>query len=458
MPDTCRIKNEVIIMKKATDMNELANNLIPENFLKPEDKDVYVPIYEDILANLRNMLINDQVESQTFFVAGQAGTGKTTALNFFRTDTLEKHYHIKYINMRDYLDLSDVDIIDFLLAFAFALVKDSPIEDKYYKQLEEIRQKHEGEIEKIEEEEKTRKTGRETMGEGSVGGGFFNFLKLKAQFFINLRMDTSYRKYTRKIFNLKKPFLHKLINELIDDYIEKVSKGKSLLVIIDDLDKMKEVGQINSIFIESRNYIFSLKCKKIISIPTYLSRTPEISNYSQHPIRQFILRLTPNPFDKEMRPGEEVTIKNNHRLMRQVIKIRIAGEHVLIDENALNKAVENSGGIIRQLIKIVRVAAVEVRTLNGKKISLHDVEEAISQLRNEMADSIISSDKINLLNTVLTKNIPETKIEENFVGLLLANNVLSYKNGDPWYEVNPLIKDTVKVYASRQEEEKPTNG
>jgi len=110
-------------MKKAVNINELANNLIPENFLKPEDKDVYVPIYEDILEVLRNMIINDQVESQAFFVAGQAGTGKTTALNFFKTEALEEHYHIKFINMRDFLDLSDVDIIDFLLAFAFALVK-----------------------------------------------------------------------------------------------------------------------------------------------------------------------------------------------------------------------------------------------------------------------------------------------------------------------------------------------
>ena len=444
-------------MKKAADINELANNLIPKNFLKPEDKDVYVPIYEDILANLRNMLIHDQEESQIFFVAGQAGTGKTTALNFFRTDALEMHYHIKYINMRDYLDFNDVDIIEFLLAFAFALVKHSPIEDKYYEQLEDFRRQYEGETEKIEETEKTRKTGRETTGEGSMGGGFFNFVKLKAQFFINLRMDTSYREYTRRIFKLNKPFLHKLVNELIDDYIEKVSKGKSLLVIIDDLDKMKEVRQINSIFIENRHYVFSLKCKKIISIPTYLARAPEISNCSQYPIRQFILRLTPNPFDEKMRPGEEDTLKKNRQLLRQVIENRIADGHMLIDKNALDKAVENSGGIIRQLIKIVYVAAVGVRTHEGKKISLHDVEEAIGLLRNEMAGTISDSDKIIFLNTVLTKNIPVSETAEQFVELLLSNNVLSYRNGDPWYEVNPIIKDTVKVYAARQDE-KQSNG
>ena len=57
-------------MKKAKNINEFANNLIPENFLKSEDKEMYVPIYEDRLKRLRDMVINDQVESQAFFVAG----------------------------------------------------------------------------------------------------------------------------------------------------------------------------------------------------------------------------------------------------------------------------------------------------------------------------------------------------------------------------------------------------
>ena len=438
-------------MKKAVNINELANNLIPENFLKPEDKDVYVPIYEDILEVLRNMIINDQVESQAFFVAGQAGTGKTTALNFFKTEALEEHYHIKFINMRDFLDLSDVDIIDFLLAFAFALVKDSPIEDRYYEQLENIREKYEGEVETYVEEETSRKTGRETMGEGSAGGGFLNFVKLKAGFFFNLRMDTSYREYTRKIFNLKKPDLHQLISKMIDDYIEKITRGKKLLVIIDDMDKLREVSQINSIFIENRNYIFSLKCKKIISIPNHLTRVPEISNYSQYPIRQFVLRLSPNPFngDTTTTKEEEKKIDTNRQMLRDVVKCRIEKGYSLIDADALEKAIDYSGGIIRQLIRIVRVAAVSVRTLDVENISLENVSDAVNLLRNTLAGTITSSNRIKMLDTILKKNIPVSEKAEDFIELLLANNVLAYENGEPLYEVNPLISKTVKVYAER---------
>ena len=437
-------------MKKAKDINEFANNLVPGNFLESKDKDVYVPIYEDQLKLLRNMVINDQVESQAFFVAGQAGTGKTTALNFFKTETLEKHYHIKYINMRDFLDLSDVDIIDFLLAFAFALVEKTPLEKKYYERLVEMQRKYKGEIEETIEKESGRKAETGAAAEGSGKIGFLNFIKLKANAFSTMKLDTDYRKKTREIFKLKKPFLRDLINELLDYYIEKITKGKKLLVIIDDLDKMRKVEQINSIFIENRNYIFSLSCKKILSIPIYLAKMPEISNYSQYPIHQFILRLKPNPINGEAGKEEKEKIESNRQMLRRVIRTRVQEDITLIDNDALEEAIDQSGGIIRQLIRIVYVAAVNVRTLEGTKISPDDIKEAVNALRNNMAGTIISTNKINMLHTILEKNVPVSETSTGFIELLQSNNVLAYENGEPWYEVNPIIRNTVKVYAARQ--------
>jgi hypothetical protein len=42
-------------------------------------------------------------------------------------------------------------------------------------------------------------------------------------------------------------------------------------------------------------------------------------------------------------------------------------------------------------------------------------------------------------------------MSEEFIELLHSSNVLAYENGKPWYEVNPIIKETVKIYASKQE-------
>jgi hypothetical protein len=427
-------------MKKAENINELANNLIPEDFLKQEDKEFYVPIYDEILRGLRDTIINDRVEAQTFFVAGQSGTGKTTALNFLENDELKKHYFIKYINMRNFLDERDVDIIDFLITFAFALVEDTPLEESYFKELETIRKKHQGELIGVD-------------AGASAEGGFFNFVKLKAGFFANYKMETLYRTKTREIFKVKAPQLLKLANDLIDMYIEKVTKGKKLLVIIDDLDKLKVISQIDSIFLKNRRYIFDLKCKKVISIPTYLTTASEIFNYIQNPIPQFVLKLKPNPIEPDLTVEENETIETNKSLLEDVIKKRIAADKKLIDDAALNKAVDFSGGIIRQLVSIIRQAAVKVRMQKGEKISESDVTSAIEILRDAIARTIISSDKINLLETINKKNRPITATSGEFLEVLHANSVLAYKNGTVWYELNPLIKKTVEIYAKKQEEE-----
>ncbi|MCP4217219.1 MAG: hypothetical protein GY765_21425 [bacterium] len=439
-------------MKKATNINELANNLIPEYFLTTDDKDVYVPIYNGILDTLRDMVINDPVESQAFFVAGQAGTGKTTALNFLQTEELKKNYFIKYINLRDYLDLSDVDIVDFLLAFTFSLVADTPLTDDYYEKLVDLQKKHKGEILEAVEKVSDKKTGVGVSGDLSVSGGFLNFVKLKAGFFSNLKLDSSFRKTSREVFKLKKPFLAKLVNEVIETYIEKIAKGKKLLVIIDDLDKLKAVQQINSIFIENRNYLYALACKKIISIPTYLTKAPEIFNYSHYPIRQFILRLTANPFEKEPTTQDKKKIKTNKQLLRDVITKRIQADCSLIDDDALDKAIDFSGGIIRQLIRIVYIAAVQVRVMKKTKITLEEITTSVELLRNQLAGTTTSTEKVTLLDTILKKNIPASEMSEQFIQLLQYSNVLAYENGKPWYEVNPIISDTVKVYAARHQE------
>jgi hypothetical protein len=440
-------------MKKATTINEFANNLLSENLEIEKDDNVYVPIYESKLVVLRDSILNDQVESQTFFVAGQSGTGKTTALNFLKTKTLEKHFFVKYINMRDFLDELDVDIIDFLLAFAFALVRGTVLEEDYYKKLVEIQRKHEGELEVIDEKEVEKKAGAGTEVGASAGGGLFNLFKLRAGFFADYKFDTSYRKTTREIFKLKKPYLRDLINELIDKYREKVTGGKKLLAIVDDLDKLKQIQQINSIFLENRNYIFDLKCKKIFSIPTYLTTMAEISTYSKHQIPQFVINLKPNPLSRiANKTKENQQIEKNKKLLREVIRIRIAEDIELIDDGALQEAVEFSGGIIRQLIHIVRDAASKVRSLKGPKITKADIEDAIEAMRNTIARTIISVNKIKLLETIRTKKAPVSDTAEAFIEVLHANNVLAYTNGTVWYDVNPIIEETVEIYAERHGE------
>lgn len=85
-------------MKEATTINELADNLDPSMPLGKGDKNVYVPIYDEILSQLRDRIIHDKLDSRTCFVAGQSGTGKTTALNFLEDNEISQAFTVKVIN------------------------------------------------------------------------------------------------------------------------------------------------------------------------------------------------------------------------------------------------------------------------------------------------------------------------------------------------------------------------
>ena len=204
-------------MEKAKNIIEFADNFDPSQPLGKEDSDAYVPIYDDILAKLCDRIVYDKLPSRTLFVAGQSGTGKTTALNFLPDEEIEKKYFVKTINFRDLIDLSDIDIIDVLLMIGFELVKGSDLEGKYFTNLEKIRKIHKGVLKQETTIDQSRKASSEAKTEASASAGFFDFLKLKASFFASYRLEKSYRDTAREAFELRKPELLQTINELIED-------------------------------------------------------------------------------------------------------------------------------------------------------------------------------------------------------------------------------------------------
>jgi Cdc6-like AAA superfamily ATPase len=436
-------------MKRATTINELADNLDPSMPLGKEDENVYVPIYDEILSKLRDRIIHDKLESRTLFVAGQSGTGKTTALNFLEDEEISKSFTVKVINFRDLVDLSDVDIIDLLLMIGFELVKGNSLENRYYEKLEEIRKVHKG---VLKSEETTTGDKKGTAGaEASVGakGGFLDILKLKAKFFASYRLEQSYRKEARLAFELNKPELLRTINELIEDYNGEAAGGKKLLLIIDDLDKLKDAQQIRSVFIDNRFYLLELKAKKVIAIPVHLTTENEIISLDVD-IPSFSLRLKTNP-KEELDPEEErKIISKNEGLLKEIVRKRIAENTDLIDDDAIAEAAGCSGGILRQYIQLLNMATVEVRRLKGKKVTKNDIDNACQTMRKTFERPIIvSAKKIRYLKNIMDKHIPEADDPDESISALIGNQIIAYSNGATWYDVNPLIKETVRIYAQK---------
>ena len=439
-------------MKRAETINELANNLIPSRMLKREDHAQYVPIFENILKQIRGQILYEDFDSQTFYIAGQSGTGKSTALTFLPTPDLQQKYEVLYINGKELFDLNDLDIIDVLMMVGSLLIKDNKdLTKKFEDELKRIVDNIKGTLEEVQEVSKSR--GMEAGAEAEVGLGakFLAFFSAKTSFFGRLKMDRNVRNITRKVFRSDMVSLFELINQIMARYLDTLS-GKKLLIIFNDLDHLKEVEQIQELFIENRSYLEGLACKKIISIPVHLTVGGGFNENTEF----FGLKLNKNPLGTEDTKKTKQA-RQNRTLLKQVLELRMAEGSKLIDEKAIDEAIKYSGGVIRQFMNILYRAAIHVRTSEGKRITLEDISIGCEDASQALQRQVISGDRIALLDDVMRNNSPTNHDSELFIEALLGNQVLMYNNRPNWYEVNPLITYTVQVYAAKIKEEAGKN-
>lgn len=452
-------------MRKATNLIELFKVLVPSNYLGPDrDPEFYVKVYEDKLDTLRFSIQYDPNPQKTFYVTGQSGTGKTTALNFLPNDELDAEFAVVSLYTRDLLDLNDIDVIDLLLMTCYRLmareteIKSTRELERLFKdRLDKIRDKQQGIIDETVEQEKKRAASAGGGAKVEVGTDvnpfvkFISLFKASGNFFADFRMDNQYREITRRAFKLNKRELLELTNKILEKFRENVVDGKQLLLVFNELDHVKDLTQIKELFIENRYYLENIDCKKVVSIPVILNTEGEFT--LQGEILEFGLKTRRNGLpEAAMRSQPEVDA--NQQILAQVARQRIAEGTDLITDEGIGRAIEASGGILRQFISILHYATRRAAMAKGERVSINDVNEAISQLRSQMEPALIFGGRIAVLEHVRLQKKPNSPDDKEFLNALLSNQVIIFYNEPAWYEVNPLIEKTVEIYA-RQRPDRP---
>lgn len=439
---------EIKHREPARTLRELYNNLNPLEFLTKENRHFYVDVYGHIIAEIRKDLLWSDEPRQTIYITGQSGSGKTTALNFLPNDDIEAEFIVKRFDGNKLLDLTDVSVIDLFLMLAFELVEgNDELERIYLKKLSQMRGLHEGRLagETVSELKEMDEKGQGVKA--GLGFKFLDFINTGTDFFYNYRNSREQRDITRKVLTFKKHELRDLVNEVIERYLETMdNENKRLLIVFNELDHIKDWPTIEELFLGGDRYLLEgLKCKKIISLPVILKIKP----FKDKVIYFLGLKLSSNPNHPEQDIKEEVA--EHKEKLRQVIHARIAPEAELIQPKALDHAIKLSGGIIRQLVNILRFAILRAGT-EAVKISLNDVQNGAEAFRPVLRDSLVTPDKILLLEKFRSTHFfmsDHQSDNELLTDLFLANQVILYENGDPWCDVNPLIREVVTTYAQR---------
>ena len=280
---------------------------------------------------------------------------------------------------------------------------------------------------------------------GQLGFSWLSLIKGDVNFFANYKREKLFKQTTREVFKVKKSKLVELINNIIIDYIQvNIKDNKQLLLIIDGPDRLRDETGINSIFKDSIADLLSLKCKKIIVIPPHL-HTGQFPFYKEMNTSFFSIKLYENPITPIEEKQEKRQIAICKAQMEDVVRKRIKEGVELIDKDALEKAIQYSGGILRQFVGILYEAATKTRRQKTITISIKEVDETIEQYGNTKSASIIMTSKMPILYKILNRKYEDTDASD-FIDLFLSEMIIPCTNGTIWYEVNPLVRKTVEIY------------
>ncbi|MCK5889978.1 MAG: hypothetical protein KAG19_08545 [Methylococcales bacterium] len=371
----------------------------------------------------RNISRVDKLAYLQLLFTGHRGSGKTTELLRLKQTLENKNFFIVYFDVEDILDLGSLSHLDVLVAIAkqtqLSLYHaDIPLSEKL---LENISAWF---SERIIEDGKL--INHERYVEGGGRATFkIPFFKLFSKLTANIKSSSSHRETIR--CNLKREmsvFIDKL-NLLVKEAREAVqSKGHTdLVIIVDGLEKMhydtNPEGQstYSELFVRHAEQLRSPECHIIYTVPIFLA-------YNQNLGSDFDdIKVLPMVNTKE--EGIEQLI--------EIIKRRVDVEQVFDDLEQLKVLAKMSGGVVRDLMRLIRMST----ETDADKISEADVAFAVNTLKKQY-DRLIRNEDISIFKQIkMTKRVQS---DEAFARPLDLRLILEYENGSRWADLHPAVE------------------
>ncbi|MCF6278684.1 MAG: hypothetical protein L3J16_08050 [Anaerolineales bacterium] len=415
---------EDIYYERATDFDRAWLNFELDLPLKPTTDGKANPFYVDRpgnpLAELRDALLAPFHKPPKFFFSGHRGCGKSTELLHLLGDPeIQKKYWPINFSIRQDADIIDLDFRDVLLAIGGRLFREyrssgGELPNQLLKELDSWKGKIEQEIETI--------AGGRVSTE--IGAGIDSF-------FINaglrMKLEPATRIEIRQTFEKDITGLIAVINAIARAIY--VKERRYPLVLIDDMDK-PELEKARAIFHDRREIMTQPDCAIVYTVSSALFYSKEFDA-----IRDQAVFL---PNINLYRQADEGLSQQGYDTLRKCIDLRMSPH--LIEDEAIDLAIQYSGGVFREMARIMRTSIGRARRRQAQVIELEDVESSATEIRNEYR-RILDREDIKLLQTIhKTKRLVFT---DRLRPLLQLLAILEYRDGDNWCDIHPVLRKMI---------------
>jgi hypothetical protein len=394
--------------------------------LKPRETGEPNPFYVDRphnpLGELEDNLLAPFFKPPKFFFSGHRGCGKSTELlRLGANPQIREKYLPVHFTIRDEADINDLDFRDVLLSMAGQIYRTYHEEGgKLPKQMETELASWQGEL--VEEIERLQE-GRRSFDIGGDLDAVF------AKFGLKMKLEPATRTVIRQVFERNITGLIQIINEM--SAAIQAETGRLPLVLIDDLDK-PDLPVATEIFHDRREIMLQPNCAIVYTVSSALFYSEEFDAIRDQAIFLPNVKLHP-----EGCAGERY--RQGYNTMRLFAYKRMARD--LIAEDALAEAVCYSGGVFREMARIMRGALGRARRRGAGHVEIEDVHLTVNEIQNEYRRILTAEDRA-FLKDVHDDN--QLVNHERLRPLMQLLAILEYRNGKNWCDVHPTLVDLLK--------------
>jgi hypothetical protein len=401
---------------KAKSLEQGIRNFNPTEKLE-HDWEFYVDRAYNPLKQIKTYILNNKGPQKLLF-SGHMGSGKSTELNKLMDEPeIKSNFFIVNYSVRDQLDPLNLNYIDVLISigakiFEKAVDENVDLDKEILSYLENWKNKI---IERTKSDVVTK-----------AGGLSVNIKLYFLELLGKIQREHETRETIRQTIEPQLSELIDIINSIIDGINVKIKK--EIIVCIDDLDKL-DFEKAKELFYLRGIPLTQPRCKIIFTIPLNLKCSDEFKKLFQFFNESWVL---PNIKIADKKTGKPD--KAGYDKMTEYVDRRM--NLSLIDKDALNTAIRYSGGVFREMARIMQIACTFAVSEGDEKLSVGPVEQATRKIRDEYR-LFLTEDQYTQLG--VCHKTKELRNSDQFKDLLGNLSLLEYRNDENWCDVNPIV-------------------
>ena len=368
---------------------------------------------------------------------GHNGSGKTTEL-YKISNQLQDRYVVVMFSIKKELDIYRFNYVDLVFAILDNILETAKKHNIKIKQSVIDNLYSYWNDEKILEVTKISKIAAEANIE--VKRNFLSLISASIKGIFQTGVESK-----ETIRNKMEPSILQLMN-YIDAIISDINlqlKGKELLLIIEDLDKL-DIQSGDDLFVFHRNILCNLNIPAIYTFPIYLYYTTKFKGISDDFDHELLSMI-------KIKERDGSPCETGIKTLSEIVYKR--ADKNLFDDEALEFIIKKSGGAMRDIFNMITTSslnALERINLNSsntdqeKIIQISDAKKAFLTLKSGYERSI-KQQFINVLNAVYNDPIKKPiENEENVMQECLSSMLLIEYNGERWCALHPAVECYLK--------------